>query len=304
MNNKLKKSLVSCFRNDNEQPLLRMNWHLLDWCNYQCKYCSAGNVITKDFADKEKVTKQYKMILSRLKLIDEPFELCITGGEPSLHPHLKEIIENLHQNKNLESIFLFTNLSRSRDFYRELTNISDKIVTYASYHPEYYNKDFLNKCIDLKFEVHVTLIDEKKYWNQTEDFLNVLNENNIPYRINVLAPAPNWTPNYNEEFWNIFKKYAMENYTLHLTLKYDDGSFDIVTEYELEEKKLNKFKGWKCTPQSYQIEIDGTIRNVCTGKSMPINLNSKNIKQEVICPLDFCSNGKLMYGKTNPSDHT
>jgi len=274
-----------------------MNWHLLDWCNYQCKYCMAGNAITKDFADKERVTKQHKLIVSRLKLIDEPFEMCIGGGEPTLHPNLKEIVENLHQNNNLKSIFLFTNLSRSRDFYCDLADTSNKLMIHASYHPEYYNKDFLNKCIDLKFEVHVSLIDEKKYWDQTEDFLIALNENNIPYRINILGPAPNWKPNYNEKFWQRFKKYLIEEYTLDLTITYDDGSHKPVSEYDLMEENLNRFKGWKCTPQAYQISMDGTIKNICTNKVMPINLSSKNIKQEVNCPLDYCSDGKLMYTK-------
>lgn len=276
-----------------------MNWHLLDWCNYQCKYCRAGNAITKDFADKERITKQYKLIISRLNLIDEPFEVCIGGGEPSLHPNLKEIIEGLNQNENLKSIFLFTNLSRSKNYYRELSNITEKLVIHASYHPEYYTQEFLNKCIDLKFEVNVSMIDEKKYWDQTEDFLIALNENDVPYRINVLDNAPNWTPNYDDEFWNRFKKYILEEYTRDLIVTWNDDTYDYFSEYDLLEKGLNTFKGWKCTPQSYQIEMDGTIRNICTAKTMPLNLKSKYIKQEVFCPLNHCTGSKLLYTKRN-----
>ena len=290
------KTLVRC---SSLEPTMRMNWHLLDWCNYQCKYCSAGNAITKDFADKERISKQYKSIVARLKLIDSPFELCIGGGEPTLHPNLKEILESLDENQNLKTIFLFTNLSRSKNFYETLTKTTDKVLIYASYHPEYYTKEFLDKCIDLKFEVHVTLIDEEKYWEQTEDFIKSLISHDIPYRLNVLSPAPNWKPNYVDNFWKKFKKYAIEDYTLDLLVNWSDDTHSFVSEYDLEENDLNQFKGWKCTPEAYQIEMDGTVRNACTGKVMPLILNSKNISKEVSCPLERCTGGKMMYTKYN-----
>jgi organic radical activating enzyme len=289
-----RKKIISC---SSLESTIRMNWHLLDWCNYQCKYCRAGNAITKDFADKERITKQYKLILARLNLIDTTFDLCIGGGEPTLHPNLKEIIEGLNENKNLRNIFLFTNFSRSKNFYQELIKITDKLVVHASYHPEYYTKEFLDKCLELKFEVHVSLIDEEKYWDQTEDFIKSLVTHNVPYRLNVLSSAPNWKPNYNENFWKRFKKYAIEDYTLDLIVTWSDETYNFVSEYDLEENSLNRFKGWKCTPQSYQIEMNGTIRNICTGKIMPLNLNGKSIIEDVFCPLEACQGARLMYTK-------
>jgi len=279
------------------ESIMRINWHMLDWCNYQCKYCSAGNAVTKDFANQERITKQHKIISSRLKLIDVPFEICLTGGEPTLHPNLKEIIYALDKNKNLEKIFLFTNLSRSVNYFKELQSVSHKLIMHGSYHPDYYTSEFLDKCKQLKCEVHVSLLDDKSYWDDTEQFIKDLIDNNIDYRLNVLSTAPNWKPNYPKEFWSRFKPYVLENFTIDMLVEWADGTSSMLTEYDLEEQDLNQFKGYMCTPQSYQIETDGTVRNVCTGHKMPLNLNSNNIVRKIKCPVDICSNGLIMYPK-------
>lgn len=276
--------------------IMRMNWTLLEWCNYKCSYCNT--ITTNDFSVPAYSTN-YKLVIARLKTITEPFELCLAGGEPTLHPNIEEILTELAKVKQLQRVWFFTNLSRTKEFLTNLINIDhDKICLYASYHPEYYTEKFLEKCKALRCDINVSLIDDPTYWPTTIEFLEACKEHQLEYKINLLEETDNWKPNFTEEFKQTFSKYISgAEDVLNLTLTYEDGKVEQSTDLFLELNNLDNFNGYLCTPASFHIQMDGTVRNICSGDAMPMSLSSNNIVRQISCPKNRCTKGLLMYPK-------
>lgn len=285
--------IVKC---QSDYNMMRFNWHLLDWCNYKCSYCSVGNFITNDFSDNTRISQNYKLTLTRLKTVKNNFELCLTGGEPTLHPNFFEVLDGLMEIENLQRVWMFSNLSRSKDFLRTIKKYFPKIVLYGSWHPEYSKDDFFEKAYDLDCEVHVSLINNKAYWEKTKKIIDSLIENNITYRLNALQPTKEYTPDHGKEFEESFLHYLENAHdTFGIEITYGDGTVEKHTEHSIQMKELNYFKGYYCTPMSYQINIDGSIFNICTKEQLSLKLD--NIVKKVKCPLNECLEGLLMYTK-------
>ena len=279
------------------------DWHLTNWCNYKCSYCPVLNVITNDFTKDDHAP--YKIVLARLTNVEITFNVCITGGEPTLHPNLIEILQGLVNNNNCQDIALFTNLSRPTPFYEKIKNInSNKIVVFASYHPEFATDKFTERCIEvnningLRFSVHVTLSDNKEHWDATIKTLDTLRGNGVNCKPLLLSPNGNYTPNYTDEFYNVFYKYLEdtddETFFLDVPVEYTDGTKELIKSYDIDRMGLNKFKGYRCTPASYSISIDGKIENTCTRRTAPLLLNNKNLLVEETCPHDICPSRRLL----------
>lgn len=280
---------------------IRFGWHLTNWCNYKCSYCTVYDTITNDFTI-DAHTKDYKITLAKLKLFDRPWNICLTGGETSLHPRIFEIIDELSKMQMLTNIWFFTNLSRSIKFYQQLNSIkSNKIVLYASYHPEYHSEKFIEKCIilndKLRFSVHLSLSDKPDTWENTISVIESLRKNNIECRLNLLSPTPNWKPNYDDNFFDIFYKYLDKEQTEvnEIPCVFNDGTTKIMRDYEISMKQYNNFHNYKCVPGTFQIGIDGRITNTCTDKVMPALLKSKTIITEERCPKTTCDKMLLSY---------
>ena len=276
--------------------IIRFNWHLLDWCNYKCSYCSVGSYITNDFSDTTRINNNFKLILARLQTVQEPFDICLTGGEPTLHPNFFDVLDGMLELKQLNRVWLFTNLSRSLDFLKRINKYLPKIQLYASWHPEFSKDDFIEKASNLDCHVHVSISDDKTYWPKTLDVIDQLKENNVTFRINVLQGSDNFEPNFDSEVIDTFETLLPDAHDdFDITVTYEDGTTELMSEHTLQFRDINYFKGYNCTPKSYGISIDGTIVNTCTNEKMPIGLH--NIVKTVKCPLYECTEGLLMYPK-------
>lgn len=288
--------IVRCSSN---WSITRINWHVTDWCNYNCSYCHAANTLTNNFRVEAHST-EYKMVLARLKLLDKPFEVCLVGGEPTLHPNIHEILTELTSMTNMHRVWFFTNLSRSIKFLKSITEINnEKLTMYASYHPEYHNDKFIEKCLELKCSVHISLVSDEQYWPRTIELIEILKNHNIEYKLNLLEPTSSWIPDYNDKFKETFKPYIdMTEDVLDMTIEYQDGTVKQCSDLSLEVEGLDNFKGYRCTPESFQVRLDGSFTNVCTNKVMPLSLRSVNIIEEITCPHEKCVRGLLMYTKT------
>ena len=73
----------------------------------------------------------------------------------------------------------------------------------------------------------------------------------------------------------------------------------MVSDADIYKNKLYEFKGWKCRPLMWEIEMDGTIIHHCTHERIPIHkINKKNLTACIECPLTYCDcNTKYQYVK-------
>jgi MoaA/NifB/PqqE/SkfB family radical SAM enzyme len=82
-------------------------WHITDRCNLRCAHCYQS-----DFSPESELPLDVlKSISDRIfgTLPDHLVDINITGGEPFAYPKLLELIEHLHDYKNLKEINIITN---------------------------------------------------------------------------------------------------------------------------------------------------------------------------------------------------
>lgn len=280
-------------------------WNIIDVCNFKCSYCGAGfgsdasRPVSNFFKDVN-LKKTWKGVIAKLNLANQgnEFEVDLVGGEPTLHPEIIQVIKSLNDIETCKSIILITNLSKSMDFFHKLDDmLLDKLEINCSVHFEYYIK---NKTLDkilqiykntnLKIEPVVLLADNPDYWKQVIDFLDTCIEHGIEYNCVFLEPAFGNEPNYSDDFFKTF-----ENYIKHGRSKTgdmyriitNDGKQHLINIKDIYVNKIKNFKGWKCTPKSWSIDVKGSITNACTGE--PLQFRGDNMNICVSCPRTRCS---------------
>lgn len=271
------------------------NWPLCDKCNYKCSYCYTQNNDTW-FHEK------YNLVISKLKMVKRPFRICLTGGETTEHKELVEIIEQLSKNENMDKCFLFTNLSKPLTYYNTISNNKNITIT-ASYHPEYDNRNFIIKCIELNkirshnFTVNVSISDNKKYWDKTKVLLNLLIQNKIDYNINILIDTPNFTSNYSNLYENFEEYFNFTDMYDEITITTEHGT-KILSNHEFRKLNLNNFYGYKCNCNSFQISRNADFIKTCDNKKMSMFIKDEVFDENILCPLEKCEGDvKITYTK-------
>ena len=64
-------------------------------CNYKCWYCNSH--YAKQYQNTILTLKTLDIIIHHLKIINKNYNIYLLGGEPLLHPHLKDIINKLNE---------------------------------------------------------------------------------------------------------------------------------------------------------------------------------------------------------------
>lgn len=105
---------------------------VIDECDLACKTCIAGSLVGAGNA------RARLELQSRLRgVVDGGVQidlLLLTGGEPTLHPELPEIIADAHEHAN--QIVLITNgqrIAADVDYLRKLKNASTKLHIYLQF---------------------------------------------------------------------------------------------------------------------------------------------------------------------------
>jgi hypothetical protein len=267
-------------------------WKLIDVCNQKCAYCNEG-FGSDEFRPKSSFFKNqsqidsYKNVLKILKLkFIGPFEVDIIGGEPTLHPHIYSIIEQINSIDNCKQISLLTNLKKPFSFYEKFNSIAyNKLLFCPSIHFDYYTPELLKKCVEINKFKHTKIIpivmlhDDKKHWDNMENFITALIKHNVEYTISFINSCFEYTTNYTSEFYSRFNKFIVVDANKYL---FNDNL--LLNKYDIHLNKLNAFKGWKCKPLRYIIKHTGEIINACTDKQMSF----VNSEQFAICPKTEC----------------
>jgi len=274
--------IVSAGSKDFEE--VSFGWLLTDWCNYDCSYCSSKGWLVDKF-DRSKY-RTALIVPFRLKNIDVNFTIDLAGGEPTVHPYLNEILKSLADINACKRIVVNTNLSRSLRYFKNLYK-HDKIMISASYHVEHDNEDFVKKCLELKndnFVVHINIIDNPIHWPAILKLIETCRANDINYAFNSLHSTEYKEINYTPECFEMFND-------LNTTIKdryyyaYEDGTTEHLSSFEIKQKSLHKFLGYKCTTLKYQIQFDGRIVRECNREPVTAMFpKRKDFFKTITCP--------------------
>jgi len=237
-------------------------------CNIKCKYCyhdnSGGNRSVQD-------------IIDEIQYYGDKNPFILTGGEPTLHPDIIEII-----NKSLEvgPTWLLTNGIKicDQDFFHEILNtglLNGKILNVGlSFHPESDGKDkeFLELCrkIGVMLGTSFYVIDSI---DQIENAVRLLEDNqDVLCEIRIKAATNIWNESKAKE--KIFvsdminKLISMGETTIdnRSNNKISYGSvihkglpIKLISWYDIDNVDLNDID---CGP--WYLAKDGTINNFVT----------------------------------------
>ncbi len=115
---------------------LHVHWSLLHSCNYQCSYCYQPKV------EENCVFVKDRILSMAHRLLEQPrpyYAFTITGGEPTLHPHLPEILAYLYTSGRKVGVVVETNGSRDIQYFQQLLQrVPDHALQFQiSVHPAY-----------------------------------------------------------------------------------------------------------------------------------------------------------------------
>lgn len=271
--------------------LITFNWHIIDICQLKCPYCCSVDFNKNTWQE----TKVEELVLRRLSTLTKPFQVDLTGGEPTLHPKLLMILDTLEKNPNCKIIDLHTNFKKKNEFYLNLDSKKyTKVNLVVSYHSHAFeSNEFSDKIIDLnsklkylKLDTNINLTTDKQFWNHLKETINLLKSNGINTHTNTLNPTSAFNPNYDKDFNIFFKDELKEVFTNNFIHKFSDGSIENINETNIRINNIS-YKGMLCNQKHFRIYLKGEIINSCTHITYN-KMSLKDIGETIICPLSKC----------------
>lgn len=156
---------TGAYENFYDMPLA-VNWSITEKCNYCCSYCFISgakasvknDVKSKPFTTLEQIQNAVKNIVS----LNRPwYNVTFVGGEPTIHPHLFDVIALLHENlqERLNNVVIISNGSRNKNLYENIAKVSKSlsIQLIISIHTDHVEMDHILELIEnLSNDVRLT----------------------------------------------------------------------------------------------------------------------------------------------------
>lgn len=286
---------------------LYVHWDITTVCNFKCSYCYAR----RDYLPKNQWMKtsdftKMKLVIKSLEKSTLPVFLGLLGGEPTLHPKFYEILEILNEdfiNKYQDNrIYVTSNLSTDKfkdiPIYKNNKYLCSLHFEYKSIYGENFEKFFENLEILLnknyQTRVNFLLLPDSKYWDDIHKVYEKLKSYKIvevhPHFLYYDPCDKTSLFDYTEDFYNEFR-YMNDN----KDFVYKEGdNYHMLSDIEIFENHLNRFKGWECYNNNYEISWDGKVTNICKTEYTDLSNNPlffKNIKdiKPMICPYKECN---------------
>lgn len=219
-------------------------------CQQHCWYCYARPESRKDAKwNRILPLNQIKKILDALSKSKYQIDLCLLGGEPTLHKDLKQILTKASSIKNIRKIEVYSNGLRNLEPF-----IINKVSFNLSLHPSQTDgikliqnaKKLINKA---QFSINCLYDGSENFYNR----IKLLQENDLfKYAKLGIVDSHREDMPLNIKIPNLpmFEKLNEKEFDLN-GIKY--------TLDEIREKHLNNFHGWKCYKSLIKIFVDGTI---------------------------------------------
>lgn len=279
-------SNISYYKFDEDDKYFSSHWDITSRCNYRCSYCTYKN--------RDESFYPYEHMLKIIEFYDELYEkhnlsLILFGGEPLIHPDILKIVDRL--GKSIYPLQIFTNLSKSKSFLKELCSIRSDLKFFTSFHHEYADeKRFLDKIHlikDMGAEIHV-----KVMWNSIKkEEIKAIYEKFPKTKTIDMVYHPN------QEFTDEDKEwYINEHKNNTLNLYNVDGERLSYHEIKLRMNGMACFKGYECDVIKRHLMVcsNGDVHPCLTYRKMnrkPIyNIINKGsiLNKSIICDEPEC----------------
>ena len=92
---------------------------LTDVCNLKCPYCFAGEFVNHS---KNEILMEYFLCAKEFILSGKNHAIGLIGGEPLLHSHFREILQNLIMDERVNEVIVYTNGIHCDKYINEFGN--------------------------------------------------------------------------------------------------------------------------------------------------------------------------------------
>lgn len=240
-------------------------------CNYDCDYCGNRTLITKKHERCIDIDGLVRKLDELNKIRPNELHILLSGGEPTLHPQLFDLLEKLKSFPKIK-ISLFTNLSQTTVYYKHILDYGVDI--YASFHISQTDwKSFYEFSNKVGVKAIFVPLDVRHSFDWLDEYIS--NDNRI-------KPQIIW----NRDF----------GYKRNLPL-YQKTIYELNANIKLFNSKIRHLGSNVCNFHKYYCYIDefGTIIFPC------INEHRTNIKKDksgnvynVTCSFPNCERTKLI----------
>jgi MoaA/NifB/PqqE/SkfB family radical SAM enzyme len=277
------------------QDSIRVEWNMGKRCNLDCGYCPAE--IHDNFSPHTPL-QTFKDAIDKLVEIGKPIRLSFTGGEPCVHPNIKEILS--YARDKVDWINITTNGTLPYKFYLSLPvnhyvfsiHFDNKMVTQVINNVLIWAQS--NEVDNLPFQLNIMAHHE--YMDEVRHATTVFDGHNIPYVIRRIR----WTEADNRDWFDdmrydpkdlewILNQASTVKPNVIIDDKEEMHANDVI------KHKLNQFEGWECNAgiESLMINWDGDVhRATCRVGGSLGNIYKGTFEhpsQAVICTRKWCT---------------
>lgn len=285
---------------------LYIYWTITDFCNFRCSYCPdelhSGNFAQGrigGFPSDSDIESFIDAIINK-HLQGRFLNLCISGGEPTLHPMFKTVIERMAPHGSIEVV---TNGSRDVAWWKKLPVLPDKVT--ISLHPEFSKLEKISEVglflLDNKIDLMFNLMCDPENWDWVTSVKELLDVCLHPHiNAKILTDHKNKETDgkpfeYYEDQLAFIKR---EQSTIknsdsrkQVYAVYEDGTSSSFSAFDLVNNKQNSFTGWACSAGSegLRVNFDGSVRaGICSVKNLGRVKDFTPAPEAIICPKAYC----------------
>ena len=279
------------------QSSVKVEWNLGKRCNYDCSYCPSS---IHDNSSAHTDLEVLKNTVDKLMTLGKPIRLSFTGGEPTVHPKFRELLQYC-KHVGISWISVTTNGTLPAEFYNTLP--IEQLV--FSVHFEYDWMRVVNTLRNVSATSKIQCIGQLMAHHDTIPFVKsvkyVLDSDHIPNTVRRIR----WTEGDHDLFDDM--RYNPDDL---IWIKEQDATVKENTVIFLKEEPdmpklrhandviklhLNKFKGWTCNAglESLMINWDGDVhRATCRVGGSLGNIYEGNFVapvEPITCNRNFCT---------------
>lgn len=308
---------------NNVKDYLYITYNFTTTCNFKCNYCwPTAHDGKYRFPDIDIISKNFSHLLSQYN--KKNVRISLSGGEPTLWPELGQFVKYLHDNHAVR-VTLNTNGSRTLRWWKEYADYFDDIQ--ISIHNEFVDIEHTKKVLDEIYSrqtimTAASVLMDPNNWDRSVKNVSSLVEHPTPWLVKLMTltkPETGEIMDYSEDqllfLKNKIQKRPPEKYielmfdtgkiieddTVNGTVKFSDGTIQILNIHDILKNKANQFKGWYCNIGKERLGISpsGLLSGNCGERifknhfnlhdpNFVENFSLKEIEVGTVCSKNFC----------------